>query len=151
MSVEIAPSQEPRRSSAARADAIGNKRLRYRPAALAGDFSSAAYTLSHMAADAVGLLDALELDAVHVVGASLGGAIAQTMAIEHPARILSLTSMMSTTGNMTVGQAHPETLKAVFGGPRATTMRSPLRGRLSHPFRQAIAHHSCKSSMYRRS
>jgi len=96
------------------------------PAALAGDLSSAAYTLSDMAADAVGLLDALELDAAHVVGVSLGGAIAQTIAIEHPARILSLTSMMSTTGNMTVGQPHAETLKAVFGGPRATTRQAVI-------------------------
>lgn len=100
------------------------------PAALAGDFSSAAYTLTHMAADAVGLLDALELDAAHVVGASLGGAIAQTMAIEHPGRILSLTSMMSTTGDMTVGQAHPETLKAVFGGPPATTRQAVVDRRV---------------------
>jgi pimeloyl-ACP methyl ester carboxylesterase len=96
------------------------------PAALAGDLSSAAYTLSDMAADAVGLLDALELDAAHVVGASLGGAIAQTMAIEHPARIRSITSMMSTTGNMTVGQAHPETLKALFSGPPATTRQAVM-------------------------
>jgi pimeloyl-ACP methyl ester carboxylesterase len=96
------------------------------PAALAGDLSSAAYTLSHMAADAVGLLDALELDAAHVVGASLGGAIAQTIAIEHPARIRSLTSMMSTTGDMTIGQCHPETLKAVFGGPPATTRQAVI-------------------------
>jgi len=60
------------------------------PAALAGDFSSAAYTLSDMAADTVGLLDALDVDAAHIVGLSLGGAIAQTIAIEHPSRILSL-------------------------------------------------------------
>jgi pimeloyl-ACP methyl ester carboxylesterase len=95
-------------------------------AALAGDLSSAAYTLSHMAADTVGLLDALELDAAHIVGVSLGGAIAQTIAIEHPARILSLTSMMSTTGDMTVGQPHPETLKSVFGGPPATTRQAVI-------------------------
>jgi len=100
------------------------------PAALAGDFSSTAYTLSDMAADAIGLLDALALDRAHVVGASLGGAIAQTMAIEHPARILSLTSMMATTGDMTVGQAHPETLKAVFGGPPATTRQPAIDRRL---------------------
>ncbi len=95
-------------------------------AALAGDLSSAAYTLSDMAADTVGLLDAFEINAAHVVGLSLGGAIAQTIAIEHPARILSLTSMMSTTGNMTVGQPHPETLKAVFGGPPATTRQAVI-------------------------
>jgi pimeloyl-ACP methyl ester carboxylesterase len=95
-------------------------------AALAGDLSSAPYTLSHMAADAVGLLDALDLGAAHVVGASMGGAIAQTIAIEHPARVLSLTSMLSTTGDMAVGQPHPETLKAVFGGPPATTRQAVI-------------------------
>jgi pimeloyl-ACP methyl ester carboxylesterase len=90
-------------------------------AALRGDLSSASYTLSDMAGDAVGLLDALKIDAAHVVGASLGGAIAQTMAIEHPRRVRSLTTMMSTTGDMSVGQGHPATLQAVFGGPPART------------------------------
>jgi pimeloyl-ACP methyl ester carboxylesterase len=91
------------------------------PAALRGDLSSASYTLSDMAADAVGLLDALHIDAAHVVGASMGGAIAQTIAIEHPKRVRSLTSMMFTTGDMAVGQCHPATLKSVFGGPPAHT------------------------------
>ena len=96
------------------------------PAALAGDLASAAYTLSHMAADTVGLLDALEIDAAHVVGVSLGGAIAQTIAIEHPGRILSLTSMMSTTGDTKVGQPHMESLKGVFGGTPATTRQAVM-------------------------
>ncbi len=91
------------------------------PAALRGDLSSASYTLSDMAADAVGLLDVLKVDAAHVVGASLGGAIAQTLAIEHPKRVRSLTSMMSTTGDMRVGQAHPATMKALFEGAPART------------------------------
>jgi pimeloyl-ACP methyl ester carboxylesterase len=91
------------------------------PAALEGDLSSASYTLSDMAADAVGLLDALKIDAAHVVGASMGGEIAQTIAIEHPTRVRSLTTMMSTTGDMSVGQPHPETMKALFGGPHART------------------------------
>jgi pimeloyl-ACP methyl ester carboxylesterase len=56
------------------------------------------YTLSDMASDAVGLLDALEIDTAHVVGMSMGGMIAQLIAIEHPERVRTLTSIMSTTG-----------------------------------------------------
>ena len=56
------------------------------------------YTLSDMAADAMGLLDHLKIDRAHVVGVSMGGMIAQTVAIEHPDRVLSLTSIMSATG-----------------------------------------------------
>jgi pimeloyl-ACP methyl ester carboxylesterase len=97
------------------------------PAALAGDLSSVAYTLSDMAADAVGLLDALGFGKAHVVGASMGGAIAQTMAVEHPDRVRSLTSMMSTTGNMSVGQPSPEVLREVFSGPRATTREEVIQ------------------------
>lgn len=76
----------------------------------AGDYSAARYTLDDMADDAVGLLDHLEIDAAHVAGASMGGMIAQTMAIRHPDRVLSLCSIMSTTGDPSVGQARPEAL-----------------------------------------
>lgn len=96
------------------------------PAVLAGDLSSASYTLSDMAADAVGLLDALGIDSAHVVGASMGGYIAQTMAIEHPQRVRSLTSMSSTTGDRSVGQATPQTLKALFSGPPAVTRQEVM-------------------------
>jgi pimeloyl-ACP methyl ester carboxylesterase len=72
-------------------------------AALAGDFSSASYLLPDMAADTTGLLDALGFGGAHIVGASLGGMIAQTVAIEYPARVRSLTSIMSTTGARGVG------------------------------------------------
>ncbi|MFE2886801.1 alpha/beta fold hydrolase [Streptomyces sp. NPDC059272] len=75
------------------------------PAALAGDFSSASYTLSDLAADTVGLLDALGLTGAHLVGSSMGGMIAQMIAIEYPDRVRSLTSMMSTTGRPGVGEA----------------------------------------------
>ncbi len=91
------------------------------PAVLAGDLSSVSYTLSDMAADTVGLMDALKIEKAHLVGASMGGAIAQTVAIEHPNRVRSLTSMMSTTGDRTVGQPSPEVFREVFTGPRAVT------------------------------
>jgi pimeloyl-ACP methyl ester carboxylesterase len=64
-----------------------------------------AYTLTDMAGDAAGLLDALGIDAAHVVGASMGGMIAQTLAAQHPERVLSLTSIMSNTGSRRSGQA----------------------------------------------
>jgi pimeloyl-ACP methyl ester carboxylesterase len=88
-------------------------------AARSGDVSSASYTLSDMADDTVGLLDALRLESAHVVGASMGGMIAQTIAIEHPGRIRSLTSIMSTTGSRSVGQSKAEALRAMAGPPPA--------------------------------
>ena len=95
-------------------------------AALAGDHSSAAYTLSDMAADTVGLLDALGLGSVHLVGASLGGFVAQTVAIEHPDRVRSLTSIMSTTGAPAVGQPAPETMQ-IFAGLPAVTREAVIK------------------------
>ena len=91
------------------------------PAVLAGDFRSVSYTLSDMAADSVGLLDALGIQRAHIVGASMGGQIAQAMAIEHPDRVCSLTSIMSTTGNMAVGQPSRDALLELFAGPPAVT------------------------------
>ena len=67
-------------------------------------FAKSAYLLSDMAKDSVGLLDALNIERAHVVGMSMGGMIAQTMAIEHPSRVCSLISIMSTTGNPRVGR-----------------------------------------------
>jgi len=83
-------------------------------AALAGDSGSASYTLSDLATDAAALLDHLGRDAAHIVGASMGGMIAQTLAIEAPGRVLSLTSIMSNTGNRDVGQPRPEGLAALL-------------------------------------
>ncbi len=68
------------------------------------------YLLGDMAADAVGLLDHLGIASAHVVGASMGGMIAQTVAIEHPTRVRTLTSIMSTTGEPDVGQPTPDAL-----------------------------------------
>ena len=89
-------------------------------AAFAGDTSSASYTLSDMAGDTVGLLDALGLDSVHLVGASMGGMIAQTVAIEHPERLRSLTSIMSTTGDASVGQPTDQALAVLLAPPART-------------------------------
>ncbi len=97
------------------------------PAVLAGDLSSVSYTLSDMAADAVALLDHLGIEKAHVAGASMGGQIAQTIAINHPERVMSLISMMSTTGSMQVGQPSPEVLQAVFSGPPAVTREQVIQ------------------------
>ncbi len=68
------------------------------------------YTLQEMADDAFGLLDHLHIEAAHVVGISMGGMIVQTMAISNPARVLTLTSIMSTTGRRSVGWQDPRLL-----------------------------------------
>ena len=67
----------------------------------------AAYSLDEMAADAIGLLDHLGIGAAHVVGISMGGMIAQLIAVSHQDRVLSLVSIMSTTGNRRVGRPDP--------------------------------------------
>jgi pimeloyl-ACP methyl ester carboxylesterase len=82
--------------------------------------ATAPYSMSDMAADAAGLLDALGLASAHVVGASMGGMIAQTFAIEYPERTRTLVSIMSTTGSPSVGAPHPDAL-AVLAEPPATT------------------------------
>jgi pimeloyl-ACP methyl ester carboxylesterase len=70
----------------------------------------ATYHLTDMAADACVVLDAVGVSAAHVMGLSLGGMIVQTMAIEHPARVLSLTSVMSNTGEPEYGGSTPEAI-----------------------------------------
>lgn len=74
----------------------------------------APYSLRDLAADGLGLLTALGIEHAHVVGASMGGMIAQTMAIGWPERVLTLTSMMSSTGEPDVGQPTPEAQAALF-------------------------------------
>jgi pimeloyl-ACP methyl ester carboxylesterase len=89
-------------------------------AAFAGDFSSAAYQLDDMADDAAALLDALGILNAHIVGASMGGMIAQTLAIHHPDKVRSLCSIMSTTGDPSVGQPNPEAIGALLNPPPQT-------------------------------
>lgn len=79
-------------------------------ALMAGRPTDVPYTLYDMAADAIGLLDALDIDRAHIVGRSMGGMIAQIMASEHPERALSLTSIMSSTGNPQLPQAAPDVM-----------------------------------------
>ena len=66
------------------------------------------YSLRDLANDAFGLLDHLGLPQAHVAGVSMGGMVAQTMAVERPARVRSLTSIMSTTGRRRVGLIDPK-------------------------------------------
>jgi pimeloyl-ACP methyl ester carboxylesterase len=74
----------------------------------AGDHATLAYTLEDMADDAAGVLDAAGVAAAHVAGISLGGMIAQLLATRHPARVRSLASIMSTTGDRAVGRPSGE-------------------------------------------
>jgi pimeloyl-ACP methyl ester carboxylesterase len=71
------------------------------------DKRAARYTLEHMADDGFGLMDHLGIERAHVVGVSMGGMIAQTMAARRPERVLSLASMLSNTGALTSGQPSP--------------------------------------------
>ncbi|MEO6085888.1 MAG: alpha/beta fold hydrolase [Umezawaea sp.] len=99
------------------------------PALVAGDTSTAPYLLSDMADDVVGLLDGLGIERAHLVGASMGGMIAQQTAIDHPSRVLSLCSIMSTTGDRSVGQGRPEvvaTLRQAPAGDREATIEQRL-------------------------
>ncbi|AGZ41907.1 alpha/beta fold hydrolase [Actinoplanes friuliensis] len=88
------------------------------PAILAGDRTTVPYLLADLAADAAGLLGTLGIERAHVAGASLGGMVAQQLTIDHPDRVLSLCSIMSMTGDLTVGRPTPEAA-AVLGRPPA--------------------------------
>jgi pimeloyl-ACP methyl ester carboxylesterase len=90
------------------------------------------YRLHDMADDAVGLLDALGIERAHVVGASLGGMIAQRVAIDHPDRVLSLASIMSTTGDPAVGRPTAAAMAVLMTAPpvdRDGYIASTIRGR----------------------
>ncbi len=95
-----------------------------------------AYTLSDMASDAVGLLDALDIGRAHIVGASLGGMVAQLVAADHGDRVLSLTSIMSTTGNRALPPPAPEAI-AVLNN-RGPDPLVDLEGYLDHAVKGAL-------------
>jgi pimeloyl-ACP methyl ester carboxylesterase len=75
---------------------------------------AATYSIPEMAEDTVGLLDSLGIESAHVVGYSMGGMIAQTLAIEYPDRVRTLVSLASTTGSPDVGQMHDEALAVLL-------------------------------------
>lgn len=81
---------------------------------MSGQRPDVPYTLYDMAADAIGLLDVLAIKRAHVVGRSMGGMIAQIMASEYPERVLSLTSIMSSTGNPALPQAAPDVMASLM-------------------------------------
>ena len=85
------------------------------------------YTVTDMAADAIGVLDAVDWDSAHVLGQSMGGMIAQQLVVDHPARARSLISFMSTTGNPAFGRPSPEALEALL-----TVQPSDRDGWLTH-------------------
>ena len=79
-----------------------------------GEVPKVPYTLEDMANDAIGVLNTLNIDKAHICGASMGGMIAQVIAYSHPSRVLSLTVIMSTTGNPDLPQAKPEIMMQFF-------------------------------------
>jgi pimeloyl-ACP methyl ester carboxylesterase len=105
-----------------------------------GRFASAQYTIADLAADAAGLLDALEVRSAHVVGVSLGGMVGQTLAARSPERVLTLTSIMSTTGARQVGRPAFSTYARLLPRPRrsreaaADRMVAVMRHIRSHGF-----------------
>ncbi len=101
--------------------------------AMAGEKINPPYDLTDMAADTVGLMDRLAIKKVHIVGASMGGMIAQIVAAKYPDRVRSLVSIMSSSGDPGLPQAMPEAMTAIMqarpdGGDRELSIeRSAVR------------------------
>ncbi|WP_433384256.1 alpha/beta fold hydrolase [Actinoplanes sp. CA-142083] len=97
-------------------------------AILGGDPSSAGYLLADLAADAAGVLKGLGIERAHVVGASMGGMIAQQLTIDHPDLVASLCSMMSTTGDRRVGHPTPEAAAVLMRAPATSREEAVANG-----------------------
>jgi pimeloyl-ACP methyl ester carboxylesterase len=115
------------------------------------------YTLSDMARDTAGLIDALALEPVHAVGISMGGMIAQTLAAQYPDRVRSLVSIMSTTGARGQGRPAPSTLRMLISRPpsdeegavqRTVTMFRHIGSR-GFPFDEAATRERARLAFHR--
>jgi pimeloyl-ACP methyl ester carboxylesterase len=93
------------------------------------------YTLEDMADDTAGLLDALGIARAHVVGMSMGGMIAQSLAARHPARVASLTSVMSSSGNARVSMGRPRAIRAILQPPPNPRDLASVARHLEHVLR----------------
>lgn len=110
----------------------GRARLAERTLARGRHALSLPYPHSRLFADGdvAGLLEALGIDAAHVVGSSMAGMFAQMVAVRHPERVLTLTSIMSTTGDQEVGGTTPEMHESLFTPTRRTEAATPVDRRL---------------------
>lgn len=82
---------------------------------------NAPYSLKDMASDAAGVLGALDIESAHIVGASMGGMIAQLLTVDHPSRVKTLTSIMSSSGDSKLPPARPEVVRHIFANRPKTS------------------------------